>query len=149
MIYDYSTLTGPNPLQYVMFNKANYDEAAVLVYDLAETVNASATTVTDYQYALWNLMNPNVSLAPGRASQEQALQTTALAMVNDAVDAKFLSSTVYAYTEIYTPTSAYAGNQEFIEYSTPEPNMALPLGLLALAAGVGMKVRRKSQRVKL
>jgi hypothetical protein len=149
MIYDYSTLTGSNPLQYVMFNKGLYDEAAVLVYELAETVNASATTIADYQYAVWNLMNPNVSLVSGRITQEQALQTTALNMVNNSVDAQFLTGTVYAYTEIYTPTSAYAGNQEFIEYAAPEPSMFWPLSLLAVMAGMGVKVQRKPQRFKL
>jgi len=154
MIYDYSTLTGASPLQYVMFNKANYDEAAVLVYELATTPSLSATAITDYQYALWNLMTPSVSLVSGRVAQEQALQTSALAMVNNAIDAKFLASTVYAYTDIYTPTAAYAGNQEFIEYAAPEPNMAWPLGFLAVLAAVwlkirGLKIRQNPQRLKL
>jgi hypothetical protein len=149
MIYDYSTLTGADPLQYAMFSKANYDEAAVLVYELAETPNLSANAITDYQYALWNLMTPSVSLVPGRVAQELALQTTALAMVNNAVDAQFLTSTVYAYTEVYTPSTAYAGNQEFLEYSTPEPSMGWPVGFLLLLAVVGLKVRPKFQRFRL
>jgi hypothetical protein len=148
MIYDYSMLTGADPLQYAMFNKANYDEAAVLVYDLAQTPSASATTIMDYQYALWNLMSPSVSLVAGRVAEEEALQTTALAMVNNAVDARFLSSTVYAYTDVYTPTAAYAGNQEFVEYATPEPNLGWLAGLLALTA-IGLKVRQNRQRLKL
>jgi hypothetical protein len=149
MIYDYSTLNGADPLQYAMFNKTNYDEAAALVYELAETANPSADTIMDYQYALWNLMTPGVSLVPGHIAQEQALQASALAWVNNAADAKFLTSTVYAYTDIYTPTAAYAGNQEFLEYSTPEPNLAWPAGFLLLLAAVGMKFRRKIQRFRL
>jgi hypothetical protein len=149
MTYDYSSLTGADPLQYVMFNKSNYDEAAVLTYELATTVNPSATTIMDYQYALWNLMNPNVVLVPGSVAEEQALQTSALAMVNNAADARFLTSTVYAYTDIYTPTAAYAGNQEFMEYETPEPNLGRPVGFLLLLAVVGMMVRQRSQRLRL
>lgn len=149
MIYELSMLTGPNPLQYAMFNKAKYDEAAVLVYELAETPNASANTIMDYQYALWNLMTPGASLVPGRVAQEQELQTTALGMVNNAADAQFLTSTVYAYTEVYTPTSAYAGNQEFLEYAAPEPSMGWAVGFLVLLAAVGLKVRQNSQRFRL
>jgi hypothetical protein len=149
MIYDYSTLTGADPLQYAMFSKANYDEAAVLVYELAETPNPSAATIEDYQYALWNLMTPSVSLVAGRVTQEQALQANALAMVNNAADAKFLSSTVYAYTDVYTPTAAYAGNQEFFEYATPEPNLGWAAGFLLLVGAAGMKLRRNAQRLRL
>lgn len=149
LIYNELTLVGPNALQYARFNKLNYDEAAVLVYELAETQSASATTITDYQYALWNLMTPGVSFVPGRASQEQALQTSALALVGNSADAAFLAGSVYAYTRIYTPTAAYASNQEFVEYVAPEPNLAWAAGFLLLLGAVWMKVRRKPQRVKL
>jgi hypothetical protein len=132
-----------------MFDKTKYNEAAVLVYDLALMPAASADAITDYQYALWNLMTPGVHFAAGRASQEQALQTSALAMVNDSAQAQFLSSKVYAYSEIYTPTAAYAGNQEFLEYATPEPNLAWAAGLLLFLGAVWLKVRRTPQRVKL
>ena len=132
MIYDYSTLSGPNPLQYAMFDKSKYEEAAVLVYELAGIPNASADTVTDYQYALWNLMTPGARLDPSRIAQEQALQNNALAMVSNLADAPFLAATVYAYTQIYTPTAAYAGNQEFVEYAAPEPNLGWTVGFLLL-----------------
>jgi hypothetical protein len=149
MIYDYSTLTGADPLQYAMFDKSKYDEAAVLIYELAELPNASADTVTDYQYALWNLMTPGASLDPSRVSQEQALQNNALAMVNNSTEAQFLTTTVYAYTKIYTPTAAYAGNQEFVEYATPEPNLGWTVGFLILSAAVGLKIRKNPQRFRL
>jgi hypothetical protein len=149
MIYDYSTLTGPDPLQYAMFDKSEYDEAAVLVYELAEMPNASADTVTDYQYALWNLMTPGARLDPSRIAQEQALQNNALAMVNNSADVQFLTATVYAYTTIYTPTAAYAGNQEFVEYAAPEPNLGWVVGFLLLLAAAGLKVRQSPQRFKL
>ena len=149
MIFDYSTLTGPDSLHYVMFAKSKYDEAAVLTYELATALNPSASTIADYQYALWNLMNPNVSLVPCWVTEEEALQTSALTMVNNAADAKFLANTVYAYTEVYTPTAAYVGNQEFMQYETPEPNLAWPAGFLLLLAVVGIKVRQSSQRVRL
>jgi hypothetical protein len=70
-------------------------------------------------------------------------------MVSNAADAQFLTSTVYAYTQVYTPTAAYAGNQEFIEYAAPEPNLAWPVGFLLLLAAIGLKVQRNSQRFRL
>jgi hypothetical protein len=150
MIYDYSTLTGANALQYAMFDQSKYEEAALLVYELAELPNASANTITDYQYALWNLMTPGASLDSSRVAQEQTLQNDALAMVNNPADAQFLTSTVYAYTNIYTPTAAYAGNQEFIEYATPEPKLGWAVGVfLLLMTAVGLKVRQNPQRFKL
>jgi hypothetical protein len=150
MIYDYSTLTGADPLQYAMFDKSKYQEAAVLVYELAEMPNASADMVTDYQYALWNLMTPSARLDPSRVSQEEALQTGALTMVNNLADAQFLTTTVYAYTNIYTPTAAYKGNQEFVEYATPEPNLGWVVGIvLLLLTALGLKVRQNPQRFRL
>jgi hypothetical protein len=150
MIYDYSTLTGAGALQYAMFDQSKYEEAALLVYELAELPNASANTITDYQYALWNLMTPSASLDSSRVAQEQALQNNALALVDNPADAQSLTSTVYAYTKIYTPTAAYAGNQEFIEYATPEPNLGWAVGLfLLLMTAVGLKVRQNPQRFKL
>jgi hypothetical protein len=149
LIYDYSTLTGADPLQYAMFDKSKYDEAAVLVYELAQISSPSADIVTDYQYALWNLMTPSAKLDPSRISQEQALQSNALAMVNNFADAGFLASTVYAYTGIYTPTAAYKGNQEFVEYATPEPNLGWAVGFLLLLAAVGLQVRKNPQRFRL
>ena len=111
--------------------------------------NASADTITDYQYALCNLMTPSANLDPGRVSQEQALQSNALAMVNNSAEAEFLTSTVYAYITVYTPTAAYAGNQEFVEYATPEPGLGWAVGFLLLLAAVGLKVRQNPQRFRL
>jgi hypothetical protein len=150
MIYDFSTLTGADPLQYAMFGKSKYEEAAVLVYELAELSNASADMVTDYQYALWNLMTPSAPLDVSRAAQEQALQSNALAMVNNSADAQFLTTSVYAYTNIYTPTAAYTGNQEFVEYAAPEPNLGWAVALfLLLLTAAGLKVRQNPQRFRL
>jgi hypothetical protein len=150
MIYDYSTLNGANALQYAMFDKSKYEEAAVLVYQLAELSSASADIITDYQYALWNLMTPSASLDPSRVSQEQVLQSNALTMVNNLADAQFLTTTVYAYTNVYTPTAAYAGNQEFVEYATPEPKLGWAVGLfLLLLTAAGLKVRQNPQRFRL
>jgi hypothetical protein len=149
MIYDYSTLTGANPLQYAMFDQSKYDEAAVLVYQLAQLSNPSAGAITDYQYALWNLMTPTAHLVPGRVSQEQALQTSALDLVNNAAEAQFLENSVYAYTTIYTPTVAYAGNQEFVAYATPEPSFGWAAGFLLLLTALGLKIRKNPQRFRL
>jgi hypothetical protein len=94
-------------------------------------------------------MTPSARLDPSRIAQEQAIQNNALAMVNNFADAPFLNATVYAYTKIYTPTAAYAGNQEFVEYAAPEPNLGWTVGFLLLLAAAGWKVRQNPQRFKL
>jgi hypothetical protein len=141
LIYDFSSIGGSTPLQHAMFatstpaaNTKKYEEAAVLVYQLAELgSSATANQATDYNYALWNLMAPSAPLDPSRVSQEQALQTSALAMINDATQTSFLQNTVYNYTRIYTPTAAFSGNQEFLQYAAPEPSLGwLAAALLAL-----------------
>ncbi len=141
LTYEYSALAGSNVLQYAMFatsspavNLQKYEEAAVLVYQLAQLgSHATADNSTDYNYALWNLMNPSVAFDSSRISQEQALQANALAEVTNPANSPFLTSSVYAYTNIYTPAPVSRGNQEFLQYSTPEPSLALPVGaILAL-----------------
>lgn len=150
LIYDSSKLTGANPLQYAMFdsstpsaNLQKYDEAGVLTYELAQLGSgASADTVTDYQYALWNLMIPSAPLDPSHTSQEQTLQANALALVDNASQQAFLNAAIYPYINVYTPTAADKGNQEFLQYAAPEPNLAWFAGLvLASALIFGRKFR--------
>jgi len=155
MIYDYSALTGPNALQYAMWDTTpagptKYEEAAVLLYGLAQAgPKPSATIISDYQYALWNLMDPTAPLAPGRSTQEQALQSAALALVDDASQQSFLSSSVYPGLKIYTPTAAFAGNQEFLEFgqvTVPEPSNRQLLSGILVAGLIALFLTRRSHR---
>ncbi len=153
MIYYDSTLTGLNPLQYAMFatatpaaNVQKYEEAAVLVYQLAQLgPQATGDQATDYNYALWNLMNPQAPLDPSRSAQEQALQAGALAQVTNPADTAFLTNSVYAYTNVYTPTAPFGGNQEFLQYNAPEPAFGLPAAaVLALTFAFRRRLRGSS-----
>jgi hypothetical protein len=155
MIYDYSVLTGPNVLQYAMWGATpsavvKYEEAAVLLFGLAQAgPNAAATTISDYQYALWNLMDPTAPLASGRSTQELALQSAALAMVGDASEQQFLSTAIYPSLKIYTPTAAFAGNQEFLQFvltPVPEPSGRQLLTCILTACLIVFFVTRRAAR---
>ncbi|MGD0667073.1 MAG: PEP-CTERM sorting domain-containing protein [Bryobacteraceae bacterium] len=144
LTFDYSTLDGPgNPAGLHFGGVGNaqtlYDEAAVLDYDLYSLgSHASSTSVTDYQYAIWNLFDPSVALN----SSQQALQANALAAVDSG--AGWLTA-VYVNTQVYTPDprANSAGNQEFLAYQvqTPEPATYLLVG--ALLTWLGTFRRRR------
>jgi hypothetical protein len=153
---DYSTLTGSDPLQYVRFTGTNetrnYEEAAVLLVGFSDYLaagHATSSGITDYQYAIWNLFDPyNSHTNPSGAqanSNQQALQSSALTIVNAGGTA---AMTDYKRLVIYTPTTSYASNQEFLGLDTsvgaPEPSAAPPLALLMGAAWIG--VRRRNRR---
>lgn len=140
-----STLTGPNPLQYVRFTDGdallNYREAAVLLAQLSNLVadgHATGNDITNYQYALWNLFDP--AGAPVTTAQ-QNLQTSALNAVQEggptALDA-------YSRLVIYTPTAQFDSNQEFLRLNiptgVPEPSAA---PVLTLILGVACLVARR------
>jgi hypothetical protein len=157
MIYDFSTLTGSTPLQYARFAQPIapsttpsaeeiqlYDEAAVVLWQFSQQHSPSNDTVTAYQYALWNLMNPGVTLYSPLKTQEQQIQNTAYTYVTTSANADFLATDVYPNLQIYTPTAAYSSNQEFLNYSTPEPGMLPVLGLALV--GIGMWKRPTRQR---
>jgi len=161
MVYDVSTLGGFNPLQYVHFTGpnmvANYDEAAVLLWQLWNYVTAngsaaSGDTITDYQYAIWNIFDPyDATTNPNGIAvngTQAALQNTAVGMVDN--DGVMLSSDVYPYVTIYTPdpNGGSVGNQEFLEFSTPEPgSMFLMIGggLIGAAAIARKKLRKRPE----
>lgn len=154
LAYEYSSLVGPNPLQYARFVSTpgnptpgefqKYEEAAILVWELAAAgPSASADLVTDYQYSLWNLFDPSTSLF--RANQTQ-LQTDALNVVLGNETAPAWLSTAYTEVEIFTPTSANASNQEFLGIdppAVPEPAMGWPLALLGCVFGIVARNRRR------
>ncbi|HEV2445023.1 MAG TPA: PEP-CTERM sorting domain-containing protein [Candidatus Sulfopaludibacter sp.] len=136
LVYHYSTLAGPNPLQYARFQSVqNYEAAAVLLTGLAAVANPSANTVTDYQYALWHMFSP--LSAPANQTQTD-LENAAMALVQAD---KPQALETYSHLKIYTPTAAYASNQEFLGLDTPVPTpepasaVMLLLGLALVAAG--------------
>jgi hypothetical protein len=147
LIYDYSTLGGTQPLQYARFTGVNetrnYEEAAVLLVGLSNDIAnhvATAKDITDIQYALWNLFDPSLTIN----SSQQGKQTAALSIV-DAGGQSALND--YKQLVIYTPTAAYASNQEFLGLNTPvgapEPSAA-PLLALLFGAGWFAAQRRRS-----
>jgi hypothetical protein len=162
MLYDSSTIGGSNQLANVRFTGSNevrnYDEAAVLVWQLYEYVSATGTkalanTITDYQYALWNIFDPyNAASNPNGVqvnASQIALQTTALHMVD--TQATMLSGTVYPEVRFYTPDpkGSSMGSQEFVGVTTPEPGtLPLAAGVLLIAAGLAMRSRLRHRLAK-
>jgi hypothetical protein len=163
IIYDYSNLVGPNPLQYARFTAApevqNYEEAAVLLYEFAALVNPSNNVVTEYQYAVWNVFNhatnlPATTIPPGNTTllaQQQLLETNALNLVLSTTQPSWVK-TAYADLVVYTPapnSPTYPNNfsnQEFLGLqnpSAPEPAMVWPLAFLGVALGIAKRVRRR------
>jgi len=156
MNYELSLMTGSAPLADARFTGSpmvqDYDEAAVLVwqlyeYSVATGPKALANTITDYQYALWNIFDPySASRNPNGVqvnSNQLALQTEALNLVK--TQSALLASTVYPDVRIYTPTpnGGSDGSQEFIHIETPEP------GTLMLGAGVLLIVASAKWRRQL
>jgi hypothetical protein len=160
MIYDTSTIGGSNQLANVRFTGGNevrnYDEAAVLVWQLYEYVEATgskalANTITDFQYALWNIFDPfSASSNPSGVqvnANQSALQSAALNLVT--TQAAMLAGTVYPDIRIYTPDpkGGSTGSQEFMEVVTPEPGtLPLAAGVLLIAAALGMRHEMRKRR---
>ena len=147
LTFDYSSIASPGNLAGLHFGgmtnaQTLYNEAAVLDYDLYSLgPQASPASVTDYQYAIWNLFDSSVALN----GSQQTLQASAFSEVGSG--AGWLS-TAYANTPVYTPdpkTNSW-GNQEFFEYqsqNTPEPATYLLVGAVLTWLGTFRK-RRKS-----
>lgn len=143
LIFDYSTIASlgnPAGLHFGGFRNAQtlYDEAAILNYNLYSLgPHASPVSVTDYQYAIWNLFDSSVTLN----SSQQALQASALSAVNSG--ANWLSG-VYSNTLVYTPdpkTNSW-GNQEFLQYqgqTIPEPATYVLVGAVLTWLGTFRK----------
>jgi hypothetical protein len=158
MVYDFSTVGGSDPLQNVRFTQGNevqnYEEAAVLTWQLFEYVSvngsgASNNTITDYQYALWNIFDPyNASGNPDGVkvnSNQSALQTTALGLMS--TESAVLAADVYPYVKVYTPdpNGGSSSNQEFLQYAAPEPGTLLLLAG-ALLVGTAVTARRELRK---
>jgi hypothetical protein len=162
MIYDVSTIGGSNQLANVRFTGPgmvqNYDEAAVLVWQLYEYVSATgskalANTVTDYQYALWNIFDPYSAAANPNGVQvnagQLALQTAALNLVT--TQAAMLSTSVYPEVRFYTPdpNGGSTGSQEFVSVVTPEPGtLPLAAGVLLIAAALATRGRLRKRNAQ-
>lgn len=147
LIYYYSTLTGPDPLEHARFTHGSdprdYQEAAVLLAGLSDelaTGSATADEITDYQYAVWNLFDPSeAKLNRAQKDLQRAAFDTVRAGGGKALD-------TYSRLVIYTPTAPFAGNQEFLGLSTPvgapEPSAAPVLSLVLGVACLCFRRRR-------
>jgi hypothetical protein len=156
MVYDFSTVGGNDALDGVRFDQGSpaqqvhdYEEAAVLVWELYDYVSAngakaSANTITDYQYALWNIFDSGITTTANQA----ALQAAAVSLMT--TQSVMLTASVYPYVDVYTPSSApgsnYSSNQEFLQYAAPEPGTLLLLAgglLVATAAKMRRELRKR------
>ena len=139
LTYDVIRFDGENT-DHFMYGKTPdgptvYKEAAVLLYWF---VNAGGMSLTDavianYQYAIWHLTAPGHP--SGQTAGEQTLQNNALDMVQSHDPAVLaLLAPIYSSMLVYTPVGQSIGNQEFLQYSAPEPGTRW---LLAWALGIG------------
>jgi len=130
-----------------------YDTAAVLVTEL-ETAGNTAQQIADYQYAIWDLMQPGASDSNNSSIKDSPLDTNASSYLQSAFTAATAATPAAATLAdekalvIYTPTSAYSSNQEFIGLntptSTPEPStcfLMAALGLLFCAPQARARLR--------
>ncbi len=154
LVYDFSNLVGPDPLQYARFvtppssptqsDLQKYEAAAVLLYELtAAGPTASADLVTDYQYAIWNLFTPSTTLF--RVNQTNLQQAAVNIAAGNSPPPAWLS-TAYKELEIFTPAAGFTSNQEFLALDptgVPEPAMGPLLALLAGCVVVAAKTRRR------
>jgi hypothetical protein len=127
-----------------------YDTAAVLLAGLESLTpnSTNANAVTNYQYAIWDLMNPGAT--EGQISDNSDITTTALQQ--SAFAAVLAGNTQTVNDEkslvIYTPASSYSSNQEFLALNTsatPEPAtwvLMAALGLLLCVPQVRRRLRR-------
>jgi hypothetical protein len=161
MAYSLSTLMGVDPLQYARFVDPNdwdgtiaqYEEAALLLDGLRQTGSGLLLDLTaDYQYALWHLFTPSVVLP----------DATARTLLNDAASSVqqggASNQAIYSELGIFTPTAAYASNQEFLQLAanptpgspnsnfsdtlaTPEtsPGFLVGIGIAAIVLSLGTR----------
>jgi len=159
LVYDFSTLSSDIPLgsssgvEFPAEMGTLYEQAAVLVYELATGSSLTGAQIGDYQAALWSTLDPSQLPASALDANAQADITAAQHTLSTAT-AAWLNA-LYAGTNIYTPDAnsgygKYAGSgapQEFMQYTpaaaVPEPCTALLGGVLILA---GMSVRRYRYR---
>lgn len=99
-----------------------YETAAVLLTDLEAlpVTSGNAQAIADYQYAIWNLMQPS---GVDGSDLDSPLDSNASGDQQTAYAAVLANSTSTQIDEkglvIYTPTAPYASNQEFLGMNTP------------------------------
>jgi hypothetical protein len=129
----------------------NYRKAAILVRALTDRTILTYLIAADYvistgdiQYALWDLFYPASGSTHHSAHILRSLQESPAPLTPEYQE-------IYASLRIYTPTSRYASNQEFLsaspiepallaaEASVPEPDTLMLIGaaLALLAVGSG------------
>jgi hypothetical protein len=107
-----------------------YETAAVLLVTLSKISNPSANTITDFQYALWNLFNPNVKTNANQITD----QLNAADIVTSSLAANIATTAAdSAELRIYTAVPVNS-NQEFLGLNTPTPEP----GSWVMIAGLGL-----------
>lgn len=143
---DFSKGTVPTtPVATTATQVQAYDTVAVLAKEL-ETAGNTAQQITDYQYAIWYLMEPNGVDNLNSSIKDNPLDTAAtndLTSAFTAITAATPASAVKADEAalvIYTPTSSNSANQEFVGLSTPlttpEPSTWFLMAALGLLLGI-------------
>jgi hypothetical protein len=139
-------------IQYTLTAVQAYDTAAVLMSSLAALpINSGhANAITDYQYAIWDLMepgatDPGTSLKDDTDTTTSSLQQIAFAAVLAGNAATLLEERNLV---IYTPTAPYSSNQEFLGQSTPTANPEPATWLLMVALGSLLCVPQVRSRVR-
>jgi hypothetical protein len=113
-----------------------YDTVAVLTANL-ETPGSTAQQIADYQYAIWDLMEPGASNDSTKDSPLDANAASYLQSAFTAVTAASPASATLADEKalvIYTPTSGYSSNQEFVGLNTPTGAIPEPSTWILMAA---------------
>jgi hypothetical protein len=121
-----------------------YETAAVLLVTLSKISNPSADTITDYQYALWNLFDSGLVINANQLTDQinAADIVTSGTNTNKAITAADASELV-----IYTANPVNS-NQEMLGLSTPTPEpgswmLMLGLGLMLLSRTIRTRARSR------
>ena len=114
-----------------------YQEAALLL----EGMQGHPTLTADYQYAIWRLFTPAVSVY----KSSELLLDNVRNVVEHSEPATYAD--VYNRLRIYTPDAGYESNQEFLGLApVPEPGsfwlLAAGIGLATLSLAIGWGLRR-------
>lgn len=130
-----------------------YETVAVLATDL-ETAGNTAQQITDYQYAIWDLMEPNGVDGNNSSIKDNPLDANAAADLQTAFTAVITAPPSAATTNaenalvIYTPTSGFSSNQEFVGLNTPTSTPEPATWFLMAALGLLLSVPQVRARLR-